>query len=89
VAVLHLHTASASHVTKAAYSCVREDYVRWGTKCRQPRTQCLKWSMFCKSPRQSERVPPPSLLARRSTSGAGIVPIQQDRRRGGHSPMGT
>jgi hypothetical protein len=35
--------------------------------------------------------PPPSLLARRSTSGAGMAPIQQDqdRRRGGHSPIGT
>jgi hypothetical protein len=91
VAVLRLHAASASHVTKAAYSCMREDYVRWGTKCRKLRTPCLKWSMFCTSPRQSERVPPPSLLARRSTSGASIAPIQEDqnRRRGGHSPIGS
>ena len=32
--------------------------MRWGTMCRKVRTQCLKWSMFCTSPRQSERVPP-------------------------------
>jgi hypothetical protein len=32
VAVLRLHTASASHVTKAAYSCLRVVYVRQSTK---------------------------------------------------------
>jgi hypothetical protein len=32
VAVLRLHTASASHVTKAAYSYLRAVYVRYGTK---------------------------------------------------------
>jgi hypothetical protein len=50
--------------------------VRWGTKCQQLQTRCLKWSMFCTSPCQSKRVPPPSLLARRTTSGAGMAPIQ-------------
>jgi hypothetical protein len=33
VAVLRLHAASASHVTDAAYSCVREVYVPSSTKC--------------------------------------------------------
>src|SRR5215211_1537557 len=32
VAVLCLHAASAGHVTKSAYSCVRRMYVRHGTK---------------------------------------------------------
>src|SRR5215212_10350200 len=32
VAVLRLHAASAGHVTKAAYSCLRGVYVRQGTK---------------------------------------------------------
>jgi hypothetical protein len=32
VAVLHLHAASPSHVTDAAYACLREVYVRQGTK---------------------------------------------------------
>jgi len=58
VAVLRLHAATAGHVTKAPYSCLREDYVRWGTMCQKLRTQCLKWSMFCTSPSRSERVPP-------------------------------
>jgi hypothetical protein len=34
VAVLRLHAASASHVTKAPYSCMRGMYVRYGTKVR-------------------------------------------------------
>ena len=33
VAVLHLHAASAGHVTSAAYYCVKEVSVRQGTKC--------------------------------------------------------
>jgi hypothetical protein len=38
VAVLRLHAASAGHVTKAAYSCLRGVYVRYVTKCaRTPR----------------------------------------------------
>src|SRR5215216_354770 len=38
VAVLRLHVASVSHVTKSAYSCLREMYVRHGTKhVRVPR----------------------------------------------------
>src|SRR5215211_4368137 len=38
VAVLHLHAASAGHGTKAASSCLRAVYVRWGTKhVRAPR----------------------------------------------------
>jgi hypothetical protein len=73
VAVLRLHAASTGHVTKASYSYVRGVYVRWGTKCRKLRTPCLQLGMFCTSPSRSERVPPPpSLLARRTTSGAGI-----------------
>src|SRR5215203_5589957 len=32
VAVLRLHAASTSHVTDAAYSCLRGVYVRYGTK---------------------------------------------------------
>src|SRR5215213_8287882 len=32
VAVLRLHAASASHVTKVAYSCLRGMYVRYSTK---------------------------------------------------------
>jgi hypothetical protein len=48
---------------------------------------------ICFAHRRASRreFPPPSLLARRSTSGAGIAPIQQeqDRRCGGHSPIGT
>jgi hypothetical protein len=32
VAVLRLHTASAGHVTNAAYSCVRGVYVLQNTK---------------------------------------------------------
>src|SRR5215207_5909080 len=34
VAVLCLHASSAGHVTKAAYTCVRQGYVRYGTKVR-------------------------------------------------------
>src|SRR5215203_6221446 len=34
VAVLRLHAASASHVTKASYSRLRGVYVRYGTKVR-------------------------------------------------------
>jgi hypothetical protein len=38
VAVLRLHVASAGHVTKSAYACVRRVYVRQGTKhVRAPR----------------------------------------------------
>jgi hypothetical protein len=33
VAVLHLHAASAGHVTSAPYYCVKEVSVRQGTKC--------------------------------------------------------
>src|SRR5215213_3153022 len=33
VAVLRLHAASASHVTDAAYSCLRGVYVLQSTKC--------------------------------------------------------
>jgi hypothetical protein len=32
VAVLRLHAASAGRATKAAYSCLRGMYVRYGTK---------------------------------------------------------
>jgi hypothetical protein len=38
VAILRPHVASSCHVTKAAYSCLRGVYVRWGTKyVRAPR----------------------------------------------------
>src|SRR5215208_380809 len=33
VAVLRPHAASAGHVTSAAYSCLREVYIRQDTKC--------------------------------------------------------
>jgi hypothetical protein len=47
--------------------------VRWGTKCRQLQTQCLKWNMFLHiAVPVGESSPLPSLLARRSTSGAGL-----------------
>jgi hypothetical protein len=55
VAVLRLHAASAGHVTKAAYSCLRGVYVRQSTKeapnfleLRKapdlPRTPCMRTS---------------------------------------------
>jgi hypothetical protein len=46
VAVLRLHAASAGHVTKAAYSCLRGVYVRQSTKEASEllRTPCMRTS---------------------------------------------
>src|SRR5215204_6152499 len=56
VAVLRLHAASAGHVTKPAYSCVRGMYVRCGTKVvRVPRklrtsekTYSTQYGAYCR-----------------------------------------
>src|ERR671910_31800 len=45
VAVLRLHAASTSHVTDAAYSCLRGAYVRYGTKSARTSENSV-WAKF-------------------------------------------
>jgi hypothetical protein len=71
VAVLPLHAASAGHVTKAAYSCVRGMYMRHGTKCaRTPK----KRPNFRESPKSEVRRIPILLSWVNKEPGNGSLP---------------
>src|SRR5215203_2469378 len=60
VAVLHLHAASAGHVTKAAYSCLRRVYVLQSTKCCGALHRAFGEGMVVWIPGQGDLGYPPS-----------------------------